>query len=108
MYRIDVPAYHWDNDYFQIGIRVLHFASLERAKKFQAWLRSLRYEADPLLCHPLVRAELRNANTAEIPHPNSREGRSENYDKIDIYSGVIIEASFDVYTEEVIRTKIGT
>ena len=108
MYKIDVPTYHWDNDRFEIETKTLRFADPGRARNFQSWLRSLRYEADSLLCHPSVRTAFRNANTAEIPHENSWNGRSENYDKLDIYSGVIIEASFDIYTEEVIRTKIGT
>ena len=108
MYRIDVPTYHWDNDRFEIEIKVLRFSDLGDAERFQAWLRSRLYENDSLLCHPSVRPALRNARTAEIPHANSWEGRSEEYNRIDVFHGVIIEVDFDIYTEEVIRTKIGT
>ena len=105
MYRIDVPTYHWDNDHFQMDTKVRHFVDLEDAERFQSWLRSLRYEADSLLCHPSVRTAFRDANTHEIPHWRNRR---KEYDKVDVYHGVIIEAAFDIYTEKVIRTKIGT
>jgi len=108
MYKIDVPTYHWDNDRFEIEIKVLWFSDLGNAKGFQAWLRSLRYEADSLLCHPSCSRSIRDARTSEIPHANSWEGRAKEYEKIDVYHGVVIEASFDIYTEETIRTKIGT
>ena len=106
MYKIDIPTYHWDNDRFEIEIKVRHFDDLIDAGRFQKWLRSLRYENDSLLCHRSVRRALRDGRTHEIPHENSRQRRAKEYDKVDVYNGVIIEASFDIYTEEVIRTKI--
>ena len=107
MYRIDVPTYHWDNDRFEIETKTLTFPHLWRAERFQGWLRSLQFEADSLLCRWSVPVLVRDKQTHEIPHHNS-EARVEGYDRVDVYHGVIIEASFDIYTEKVIRTKIGT
>ena len=108
MYKIDIPTYHWDNDHFLIETKVRHFVELDDAKHFQEWLRSLRYENDSLLCHRSVPRALRDGRTHEIPHEDSRQRRAKEYDKVDVYHGVIIEAEFDIYTEEIIRTKIGT
>ena len=107
MYKIDVPTYHWDNDRFEIETKVSRFDDMDKARKFQAWLWSRHYDNDSLLCHPSVSLGVRNSRTHEIPQHNSMS-RRKVYDKIDVHHGVIIESTFDIYTEKVIRTKIGT